>query len=378
MKIALIGGHLSPALAVIEELPQVTEVIFIGRKETFEGDDSLSLEYKTISDRGIKFYPLRTGRLQRKITTSTATTLLKVPSGFFKARGILKKEKPDVVLGFGGYLSLPVCLAAKSLGIPIVIHEQTLEAGLANKIISKFADKVCVSWVSSKDFFPKQKTVLTGNPIRKEIQTVQTTIRTDLQILPNTPTIYITGGSTGSHAINDAVLSCIEVLLEEAAVIHQTGDAQKYNDFDALEKKKNALSMDKKTRYRLVKFVDPSEVGYIMKNATLIVSRAGINTISELLFLKKPALLIPIPFAQRQEQLKNAQMLKNKGLAEVLEQNELTGKSLLEKITSMLENLKKYTINEDSGGSNGVNAAQAIFEVVKDVANEKKNNQEKK
>lgn len=375
MKIAVIGGHLSPALAVIESLLPATQVFFVGRKYTFEGDDAMSLEYKTITDRGIKFYPLTTGRLQRKFTKNTFMSLTKLPSGFISARKILKEEAPDAVIGFGGYLSLTVCLAAKSLGIPIIIHEQTLEAGLANKIIGKFADKVCISWDKSAEYFPEKNTVLTGNPIRKEIQVRNEMIATDLKFEGGKETIYITGGSAGSHAINDAVYSCLEVLLDEVSVIHQTGDSKEFEDFDRLEAKKNSLPVEKKSKYRLIKFIKPEEVGSVMNNALIVVGRAGINTVSELIFLKKPALLIPIPFSQRQEQLKNAEMLKEIGLAEILEQPALNGKTLVDKITYMLENLKKYTINKDFMEHN--NAAEKIVEVIRNVA-EKEINKKKK
>ena len=375
MKIAVIGGHLSPSLALIEKLPKEVEVIYIGRKNTFEGDDSRSLEYSTITDHGIKFYPLTTGRLQRRFTKNSLITLSKVPLGFLSARKILKKENPDIVVGFGGYLSLAVCTAAKSLGIPVVIHEQTLEAGLANKIISKFADKICISFESSKKFFPNSKTILTGNPIRSEIQVRDAIARADLKIDGNLPVIYITGGSTGSHTINCAVESCIEVLLEEASVIHQTGDAREFNDYARLEQKKNTFPDEKKSRYRLQKFIMPKEVGFVMQNSALVVGRSGINTVSELLYLKKPALLIPLPFAQRNEQLKNAQMLREAGLAEILMQSELTGITLLEKITTMLENMKKYTIIKEFDQQN--DPAHALWETIKDVA-EKKNKPQKK
>lgn len=375
MKVVIIGGHLSPALALIEKLPKNVEVIFIGRKNTFEGDSSRSLEYLTITNRGVKFYPLAAGRLQRRFTKNTFVALLKVPLGFFAARKILKKEDPDVVVGFGGYLSIAVCTAAKSLSIPIVIHEQTLEAGLANKIISKFANKVCISFESSKDFFPNSKTILTGNPIRNEIQIQNNIVRSDIKIEGKLPIIYITGGSTGSHAINDAVESCIEDLLEKASVIHQTGDAQEFKDYERLEQKKGTLSDDKKSRYRLLKFIEPQEVGFVMQNAALVVGRSGINTVSELLALKKPALLIPLPFAQRNEQFKNAQMLKETGLAEILEQSDLNGKMLLEKITSMLENLKKYTILKEFNQEN--DPSTSLLEIIKDVAEKKNNPQEK-
>ena len=170
MKIVICGGHLSPALSLLEVMPKHVEVIFIGRKYVFEKEKVLSLEYKVVKEKNIPFYPLTTGRFQRKFTLETIPSLLKFPIGFFQSITILRKEKPNVVVGVGGYISLPVCLAALLLGIPVVIHEQTQEAGFANKLISHFARKVCISWESSRKFFPEKKIVLTGNPIRKEFR----------------------------------------------------------------------------------------------------------------------------------------------------------------------------------------------------------------
>ena len=167
MKLIIVGGHLSPALAVIEALQKDVNVLFIGRKYVFEGSKTLSLEFRTITKRKIPFVSISTGRWQRKFTRFTIPSLLKFPFGILQSFLILKKFKPDVVLSFGGYLSLPVGIAAFILRIPIVIHEQTLEAGIANKVLSIFAKTVCISWETSRKYFPKSKVILTGNPMRK-------------------------------------------------------------------------------------------------------------------------------------------------------------------------------------------------------------------
>src|SRR3990167_11265609 len=164
MKMMIIGGHLSPALSVLDSLPKDWEILFVGRKYVFEGEKSLSLEYKIINHLKIPFEEISTGRLQRKFTKNTIPSLLKLPYGFFKSLRILKKFRPDAVLGFGGYLQIPIVFVAFFLKIPVVLHEQTLESGFSNKICSSIARKICISWESSFKFFPKKKTVLTGNP----------------------------------------------------------------------------------------------------------------------------------------------------------------------------------------------------------------------
>ena len=162
------GGHFSPALAVIKQMPKDWDVLLVGRKHTFEGDSALSLEYQTAQRLGLQFETITTGRLQRKLTRHTFSSLVKMPVGMAQAKKILAKYKPDVVLSFGGYISVPVVLAAAIQRLPIIIHEQTLQAGLANKIAARFAAKICISWEESAKFFPRSKVILTGNPLREE------------------------------------------------------------------------------------------------------------------------------------------------------------------------------------------------------------------
>lgn len=345
MKIALIGGHLAPALAVLEHL-QKDEVFFIGRKHGLEGDDAITLEYKTIRDLEIPFFELRTGRLQRHISRHTLTSLIRLPLGVANAKAILKKTNPDVVLAFGGYLSLPIAYATHMLDIPLVIHEQTLEAGFANKVIAPFADAICISWESSRKHFRGKNVVLTGNPLRKEMERPKTPdfART---LISEVPTIYITGGSAGSHAINALITGCLSELLKDMIVVHQTGDARQFSDFERLSAFRDTMDAKRAERYILRKFIDPSEVGYVMKDAELTISRSGINTVTELLYLAKPALFIPLPFSQRREQQKNAVFLKDLGLAEVLSQSQATAEKLYDKISSMISRKKAYTIKDN-------------------------------
>jgi UDP-N-acetylglucosamine--N-acetylmuramyl-(pentapeptide) pyrophosphoryl-undecaprenol N-acetylglucosamine transferase len=341
MKIAIVGGHLTPALSVIEALPKDVEVIYIGRKNAIEGDNAVSLEYETINKMGIPFAELKTGRVQRSFSRYTIPSLGRVPFGLFRAVNILRRHKPDVVLAFGGYLSFPLVIGAKMLGIPSVIHEQTLRAGASNKYLGRFADKICISFETSSKYFPKEKTVLTGNPIRNAILSP----RKKLKPSENLPLIYVTGGSLGSHFINQLVGENLSKLLEKYLVVHQTGSAEEFKDFEKLTILKEGVNNDKRKRYSLSKFFSPQDTGSIIKAASLIVSRAGINTVSELIILKKPAILIPIPKTSGNEQLENAHFFKNLGLGEVLEQKDLTPEKFLEEINDIMNNLDKYKIN---------------------------------
>src|SRR3989344_445253 len=318
------GGHFAPALAVIEKLPKDWELLVVGRKYVFEGDQSLSLEYQTATKLNIPFHALTTGRLQRKFTRYTINSLLKIPIGLSQATSILAKFKPDVVLSFGGYVSVPITLAASILRIPLVIHEQTLEAGISNKLIAKFAKKICISWEESRKFFPENKTILTGNPLRKEFEMGD--LRTDEfkksipHIKVNEPTIYITGGSSGSHAINVLIEGCIVKLLQKYNIIHQVGEATQFKDFERLSKLRESLSDELKVGYTLVKFIEPSKVADYLTASDLVISRSGMNTVTELMYFGKPSILIPLPYGQHHEQLKNAIFMKKLGLAEIAQQ----------------------------------------------------------
>ena len=361
MKIVIVGGHFSPALSIVENLMDKNEIFYFGRKTNFEGDKGLSLEYSQIQALGIKFYPITAARYQRKFTRYTLISFSKLPVGFIQSYRLLSKLKPSVVLAFGGYLSIPVCLSAKILNIPVVIHEQTLEAGFANKFISNFADKVLVSWESSRKFFPESKTILTGLPLTKEIVSVKKQKKEKEDI----KTIYITGGSSGAHFINQIVLDSLEGLLNNFYVIHQTGDSVKFNDYDKANLIKQSLSKKLSDRYFVKKFFTAKESSNSIQKADIVLGRAGINTISELIYLEKPALLIPLPFGQKNEQQNNANFLKDLGLAEIVSQKDLTSDDLVKKIKFMISSLGNYRLKKDVLVKN---AEEKIINILQDVS----------
>lgn len=364
------GGHFSPALAVIDQFPKDWEILLVGRKYAFEGDDALSLEFTTAKRLGLPFVPLTTGRLQRKLSGKSVVSLLKIPVGGAQAVSILRNFKPDVVLSFGGYVSVPVVAAAAMLRIPVVIHEQTLHAGLANKVAAKFAEKVCISWEESRPFFPAHKIVLTGNPIRTSFRENLAKLK-DIQPA-KTPTLYITGGSGGAHGINVLIEGCLEKLLEHYYVIHQTGDSSEFKDFDRLEKLKASLPENVKKRYLLKKFIAPEDVFNIMASADLVIARSGVNTVTELLFLGKPCLLIPLPYGQQNEQQTNALFVQKVGLGKMAEQAYTTSEGLYGLINEMMSHIQDYKNHgEMSRQLVQQGAAENIINVVKDVYKKK-------
>lgn len=363
MKVAITGGHISPALAVIEALGRDVDIVFLGRKHAFEGDQSISFEYQEITKQNIPFFDLKTGRLQRTLTKKGLTSLLKIPKGFFSARVILQNEKPDVIVSFGGYLGLPVVYAGKTLGIPSVIHEQTLDAGISNKLCSKIAAKVCISWEQSRQYFPKGKTILTGNPLRREI--LSTLDQTPKHLIP--PMIYVTGGSAGSHQVNQIIKKNVEKLLGHYQIVHQTGDAREYEDFDELSRLRDSLPSDFKKRYTILKFVTGKNAASYISSSDLVIGRSGINTISELLYLQKKSLLIPLTHGQIGEQMTNAKFLRRLGLSEIYSDD----MDFVETVDRMMKS-KNYTLKTPYNTALFRDAACKIVEVIYDASKKTK------
>jgi len=359
MKICITGSHFTPAQAVIDELKKDNgvEIIYIGRKYTREGDKSVSVESQVLPKLGVKFIPITTGRLQRSFTRYTIPSLFKIPFGFLQSFYLILKEKPDVILSFGGYVAVPVVISSWLLSIPIIIHEQTLVSGLANTISSFFANKIAISFEKNKSF-EKCKTILTGNPMRKELfddKNSEFISFFEKAKKDKLPVILITGGNQGSHMINESVNLCLENLLKIAFVIHQTGDS-KFDDFRKLEDR--AKTLNNNERYIIKKWIDGEDFGMVLKNADLAVSRAGINSLIEFAYFGVPTLIIPIPFLYKNEQMVNAKFFRELGLCEVLEQSNLESENLLKSIKAMLGNLEilknkasgaKSVVIEDAG-----------------------------
>lgn len=343
MKILITGTHFTPAQAVIEQLQknEGVEIVYIGREYTQEGDKSLSVESQIMQKLGVKFIPIITGRLQRSFTRYTIPSILKIPIGIIQSLYFVAREQPDAVLSFGGYVAVPTIISAWLLSIPIIIHEQTLVSGLSNVISSWFASKIAVSFPDNKSF-DSNKTVLTGNPMRKDLFTtfrnsnfegIVTAAKKEVL-----PLILIIGGNQGSHIINQVVYNSLEDLNKLAFIIHQTGDS-KFNDHENLSEKRNSLKYPQ--RYTAIKWIDGSEIGFIFKNIDLVVSRAGINTLLELAYFKVPTLVVPISYLYKNEQMVNAKYFESKGLAKILPQSKLTSQTLVTNINKMVKDLPK-------------------------------------
>ena len=284
MKILITGGHVTPAVAIIEELKKnpTIQAVFVGGKYGEVKGKALSYEYQSIIHLGVRFIHLETGRLTRLFSLFTILDFVSFPLGLFRSFCILQKEKPDVILSFGGYIAFPIAISAFFLRIRIFTHEQTLVPGITNRLIACFAQKIFISFPETKRFFDKRKTITTGNPLRTSIFHL---IKKPFSIVKTRPIIYITGGSLGSHSINRIIEGILPDLLKKYIVIHQTGNIAKYGDFER-------LSMYKDKNYFLSRHFASDEIGSIYSVSDVIIARSGANTICELIALQKPALLI--------------------------------------------------------------------------------------
>ncbi len=341
MKVLITGGHFSPARAVMHAFPKSVQIVYVGRKHALEKDSALSLEYTLLQKEGVPFREIQPGRFHRLLYRNTPLSLYKIIRGFFQAWAIVNEEKPDVILSFGGYVALPICVIGFLKNIPIVLHDQTFETGLTNQLLSYVATKVCLSWKSSVKYFQKGKTIVTGNPNLAEIFSYRAQ-----EGKKHPLTILVTGGNSGSHRINVYIEHSLKELLSIATVIHQTGDAQEFKDYDRLTKLVSSFPPELQKKYHIQKFFTPEELHMHEATADLVISRAGANTVGELAILEKPSLMVPIPHTQRDEQKKNAQFLKNAGLAVVIDQETVTDEQFLATVHDMIKHNEDYTLKD--------------------------------
>lgn len=336
MKIVICGGHHNSALVLAEELIKKGHKIFwFGHRFSMIGDKKESAEFLEVTQKGITFINIKAGKFQPH--SRFWRNLFRIPIGFWQSFLSLLKIKPDMIVSFGGYLALPVAWMGYLLGIPVVTHEQTTVSGLSNKLIAKVAKKIFITFPSSAKNFPKEKVILTGLPVRKSIFEGK-------KLFDNgRKTIYFTGGKQGAHVINEAVFKILPDLLKKFNVIHQCGSTTLFNDIKKAEEIKYSLGKIAEN-YLVKEYFFDSEISSVFKSADFVVSRAGAHTVYELMILKKPALLIPIPWSNENEQQENAKTLVSLGLAEILSQDDLEKGNLLSRVEKFNNNLEDFKL----------------------------------
>lgn len=344
--ILITGGHLTPALAVMDEIAVMHKswrIVFVGREYTLEGTRVPSEEKRVVSRRGVEFIALSTGRLMREVSLRALLSLLKVPLAIAASFGILAATRPVLVLSFGGYVALPVVVAAWARGISVLTHEQTQGAGLANKVIARLSRKICVSFEETLSLFPPKKAVVTGLPLRRSLFTKPKGTALPLPQNPGT-LLYITGGTTGAASLNAIVYKALGKLLAQGTVIHQVG---RYS-LDEAVAVRTALPSPVRRRYIVAPYLDDSEYVWVLHHADLVIGRGGANTVAELAALGNVAILVPLPWSAGGEQEKNAQWLAANGGAIVASQKELNAEKLLSLVSEVMRNYKRYKIKATS------------------------------
>lgn len=341
-RLLITGGHLTPALALIEYLqqhqPQVTP-IFVGRIYSQDRLRQLSQEKIEVEQRGVKFIPVTSVRLNGLI--SFVTQFGRFLKSLAQARTILKQEQPNLVVSFGGYLAVPIAIAAWWRGIPIITHEQTRTVGLATQIIGWMAQKIAISFPETAEDLPANKAVLVGNPLRPQL--LRPPVAPDWKVAGTLPLLYITGGNQGSVWINQKVAQLLPELLTEWRVVHQCGNATtEYNSKTELEAVSQQLPLELQHRYVVKEWFNTNEIAWLYHHALAVFSRAGANTVQELQHFAVPSLLIPLPFSRRDEQLLNAQHLAELGGALLLEQASTTDRDILAALTQLKTNATEY------------------------------------
>lgn len=343
MRIVLCGGHLTPALALLEgfQAKKDLEIFFFGRKHSTEGNKNLSAEYRQLGSKKLKFVEITAGRFQRKFTKYTIPSLAKIPIGFIQSFVQLLIIRPKVVVAFGGYLSLPVVFCAWLLGIDSIIHEQSSYPGLANRINAIFAKKIFLTWPQTQQYFPKNKSEVTGNLTSSSITSTHAKDKNlDKFLQKSTNIIFVTGGNQGSHFLN-VLTRDLALRLKVFSILHQVGTANYKSDMEKSKRIKSA-------NYMAVDYLDSENIGAAYNNAQLVIARSGANTVWDLAQLAKVAILIPLPISASDEQAKNAQILETAGSALVIPQKEATVDKIEEAIDKISKNLNSHKVKSEN------------------------------
>jgi UDP-N-acetylglucosamine--N-acetylmuramyl-(pentapeptide) pyrophosphoryl-undecaprenol N-acetylglucosamine transferase len=324
------GGHTSPGLAVATLLrSRGVAHAWIGSRD--------GVEARRAPEAGIPYHAIATGKLRRYWAWRNLTDLaINVPAGIVGAHTLLRRLRPRVVLATGGFVALPVVLAARLARIPVVVHEQTAVPGLANRIAARGARRIAVTFAESARHFPADRVVVTGNPLRPDLRAgSRAEAVTRFGLDPALPLVYVTGGALGAHAINRLVGEIAGALLEHAHLIHQCGDNPVTGDRTWLQARRDALPPALARRYTVQPWVGV-ELAAIYAAAWLVVARSGAGTVNECCQLGLPALYIPMPGASGDEQTANARLVERAGGCAITPQASLTPALLLERIQSLL------------------------------------------
>jgi len=348
------GGHIYPALAIINKIKEKepnSEILYIGTKDRMEAS--------IIPEKNIPYLGIEMKGLNRKNIFKNFSVLKKTLNNIKLLKKEIKKFNPDIVIGVGGYVSAPVIYSANKLGYKTFIHEQNSIPGLSNKMLSKIVNKIGVSLPDSVKYFPKEKTIFTGNPRSEEVINIKAVSKKELNLslTENKKLVLIVMGSLGSTTMNKKLQDTLTLFKDkEYEVVFVTG--KDYYD----EYKKTKVSKNVK----IVPYLE--NMAQVLKKTDLIVSRAGASSISEITALGIPSILIPSPYVTHNHQFKNAKSLEDKGATIIIEEESYSKEKLVEKIDYILNNKEVYNSLKKNTSSLGVKtSATDIYKLLRNI-----------
>lgn len=367
MKILITGGHLTPALSLIDFVKQhhrQDKLVFVGREFSQDTLQQKAVERYEVEKRRIPFLAFEAVRLGPTFSHHFWHNIHRFFASWREAQRVLEKQKPTVVLSFGGYVAVPFALAARRLGIPVVTHEQTLTNGFANTLISWVATKIAISFPESQQALFAKKTLVTGNPLRAGVFETRHSRPAWLPKQLEKPLLIVMGGNQGSRTMNAVVGQALPELVTSWTIVHQCGrPTLEEHTLETLERQKNRLPEELRSRYFVFEWLDEKDLFWLYRHAVCAFSRAGANSVQELAAAGLPAILVPLPSARRREQHKNAQWLARVGGAIILEQATLSPATLLQALSklqtmhaTMKANLSALTVPK--------NAAERLYSVL--------------
>lgn len=346
------GGHIYPALAIINKIKQSEkkcEILYIGTTDRMEKD--------IVPKMGIKFIGLEMKGLSRKNVFSNISVFKLYKKAIKESKKILKEFKPDVVIGAGGYITAPVLYAAHKLHYPILIHEQNSIPGVSNKFIAKFADRICVSLPGSLEYFDKKKTVYTGNPRSEEIIGAKKFSKIDLGFDANKKLVVMVMGSLGSLTMTEKIKELIPGFENKNyQVLVITGKGY-YDDYKSINVPDNVI---------IKPFLD--NLINLLKDTDLIISRAGASTIAEVTAIGLPSLLVPSPYVTNNHQYKNAKELEDNFACKIILEEEFSKDKVLFEIDKIFDNIEDYNKMKEASKKLGVDdSATRIYKEIKKI-----------
>lgn len=351
------GGHIYPAIAIAKKILEISkdsEILFVGAKGR--------MEMEKVPEEGFEIVGLNVVGIQRSMSINAILKNLKFPflllKSFNHARKIIKDFQPNIVVGVGGYASGPTLRMAHSLKIPTLIQEQNSYAGLTNKWLSKKTKKICVAYENMNQFFETNKLVLTGNPVRKDIENLDAKLldaKTYFKVSKNEKVILVLGGSLGAKSINEGILNSIDTIKDQPIkLLWQVG--KRY--FDSIENQLNQINIP---NVKALAFIKRMDLAYSL--ADLVISRAGALSISELTLAGKPSILVPSPNVSEDHQTKNAMSLVNKSAAILVEDKDTD--SLLRTALDLLK--QENQLNTISKNAKKMGKPNASEDIVKEI-----------